>query len=153
VAERQDRAADLRVNATISKLIAQDGAATATFSGWVGEGSAEGMTRLYLNINDLSYFIEFESADLVHSTDVAEHVLPFGAIAIWLKADARVRLTRSVRTSATEINTFLSSVTGSGSSGAAMPGASMKSPGFGNAPNMRNVPGRSMRNVPGRSES
>jgi hypothetical protein len=124
-------------------LKGEGGAAATTFSGWVGEASADGMTRLYLNINDLSYYIEFENGDLVHSTDVAESVLPCGAIAIWLKADARVRLTRSVRTSASQINRFLTSVAGSGSFAAGVPGTSMTSPGVGNAPNLRNVPGRS----------
>lgn len=94
-------------NPTISKIQKLGGRSGAPFVGWVGSGAGEGHTRLHLDINALGYHIEFENGDVMHSMDVPESVMPFGAKAVWLKADARVRLTRSVRTSATQVSRFL----------------------------------------------
>jgi hypothetical protein len=98
----------LQPNSVISKLQETGGRTPAPFLGWIGSGAGEGKTRLHLNIHELGYYIEFDNGDLVHSMDVQDNVMPFGAKALWLKADARVRLSRSVRTSATQISRFLS---------------------------------------------
>jgi len=97
----------LPLNPTVSTLQQAGGRAHAPFQGWVGSGAGEGKTRLHLDIHELGYYIEFDNSDVLLSTNVPENVMPFGAKAVWLKADARVRLSRSVRTSATQVSRFL----------------------------------------------
>jgi hypothetical protein len=95
------------VNPAISKLREAGGSGPAQFTGWVGSGAADGRTRLHLDVNALSYYVEFGNVDAVHWADIPEAVMPFGAKTVWLRGDARVRLVRSVGTKATQVSRFL----------------------------------------------
>lgn len=105
--EASGQSQTLRPNETVSK-VRQGGGRAASFAGWVGSDAPAGRTRLHLDLNQLSYYLEFDNNDVLGSADLAENVMPFGAKTVWLKGDARVRLWRSVGTSATKMMRFLS---------------------------------------------
>jgi hypothetical protein len=102
--------AALPVNPHLSALQQAGGRTPAHLFGWIGDGAPAGKSRLHVHINQPGYYVEFSNADVVHSADLSESVLPFGAKAVWLKPDARVRLYRSLGTSAMQASRFLSGV-------------------------------------------
>jgi hypothetical protein len=124
-------------NSIITKLRDAGGPGPAQFTGWVGSGAADGRTRLHLDINSLSYYVEFDNSDAVHWTDVPEAVMPLGAKTVWLRGDARVRLIRSVGTKASQVSRFLKATTHASNHGAVrgfMSGAALNVRGSMNPP-------------------
>jgi hypothetical protein len=61
------------------------------FSGYVGPASQDGLVRLYVTLNDLSHYIEFERNAVVQTSDTPESILPDKAVTIWVKGSTRVR--------------------------------------------------------------
>ncbi len=96
-------------NPIITKLRETPGASPAQFTGWVGSGAADGRTRLHLDVGSLSYYLEFDNADVLHWADVPETVMPLGAKMAWVRGDARVRVIRSVGAKAIQVSRFLQS--------------------------------------------
>jgi hypothetical protein len=98
------------VNPVFSRIREARGSGPAQFSGWVGSGAEAGRTRLHLDINTPSFYVEFSNDDVMHWADVPETVMPLGAKAVWLRGDARVRLVRSVGAKAIQVSRFLRQV-------------------------------------------
>jgi hypothetical protein len=68
---------------------------TVAFAGYVGESDRAGNVRLYLMLNDLSQYIEFEEGAVVR-TEPANR-LPQKGSYIWVKADSPVRTVREAK--------------------------------------------------------
>jgi hypothetical protein len=74
-----------------AKLLATEEVAnTMSLRGYVGPTTTEGRVTLYPRINDLSESLEIAGGDILHSTDVSESFLPYGAKIIWVKKDANI---------------------------------------------------------------
>jgi hypothetical protein len=63
-------------------------------SGYVGPASAQGLVRLYTALDDVSHYLEFDGAGVVHTADTPDSEMPDNACSLWVKAGTQVRWSR-----------------------------------------------------------
>ena len=65
------------------------------FAGYIGESGQAGKVRLYLTLNDLSQYVEFEEKAVLHTAEAPENVLPQKGLFVWVKANSQVLAIRA----------------------------------------------------------
>jgi hypothetical protein len=68
------------------------------FGGYVGAGTQPGQVRIYSDLNDLSHYLEFDEASVVHTTEAAETEFQGKGTWIWVRANSPVRWVREFQT-------------------------------------------------------
>jgi hypothetical protein len=82
----QSKNPHLSVNPLVDAIIKAGGPGSVIrCSGYVGASGLTGEVRLYLTLNDLSQYIQFEEGAIVRTFEAG------GRIFVWLKANAKVR--------------------------------------------------------------
>jgi hypothetical protein len=84
----------------LAKLLAEGGPDVKAYRGYVGASAREGYLALYPSLADLGKSFEIRESDILHVEEIPEVFAPFGAIMIWVRADADVAA-RAVATTAT----------------------------------------------------
>jgi hypothetical protein len=64
------------------------------FAGYIGESGQAGTVRLYLTLNDLSQYLEFEESAILQTGDAPENMLPNKGLLVWVRANSPVRACR-----------------------------------------------------------
>ena len=65
------------------------------FAGYIGESGKAGTVRLYLTLNDLSQFLEFDETAVLETSDAPENLLPDQGLLLWVKANSPVKACRT----------------------------------------------------------
>ena len=82
----------------LAKLLTEGGPDVKAYRGYVGASGREGYFTIYPSLADLARSFEIRESDILHVEDIPEAFAPFGAIMIWVRADADVAA-RAVATS------------------------------------------------------
>jgi hypothetical protein len=82
----------------LAKLLTEGGPDVKAYRGYVGTSGREGYLALYPSLADLGKSFEIRESDILHVEEIPEVFAPFGAIMIWVRADADVAA-RAVATS------------------------------------------------------
>src|SRR5262245_61899927 len=72
---------------------AMDGTA---FRGYVGPSADPDHVTLYSSLESPTSSIEIARADIIHSEDIPEHLIPFGAKVVWVRNSATATVRRFV---------------------------------------------------------
>jgi hypothetical protein len=79
------------------------------FTGYIGPSAQRGRVRLYLLLNDLSQYIEFEDHAIVRVADAPESATPNKGLFVWIKAGSPVRMVLEQTTDARQVAGFIAS--------------------------------------------
>jgi len=82
----------------LAKLLTEGGPDVKAYRGYVGASGREGYLTIYPSLADLTRSFEIRESDILHVEDIPEAFAPFGAIMLWVRADADVAA-RAVATS------------------------------------------------------
>ena len=82
----------------LTKLLTEGGPDIKTYRGYVGASGREGYLAIYPSLADLGKSFEVRQSDILHVEEIPEVFAPFGAIMVWVRADADVAA-RAVATS------------------------------------------------------
>jgi hypothetical protein len=82
----------------LARLLTDGGPDVRAYRGYVGTSGREGYLTIYPSLADLSKSFEIRVSDILHVEEIPEIFAPFGAIMLWVKADADVAA-RAVATS------------------------------------------------------
>jgi hypothetical protein len=82
----------------LARLLTDGGPDVRAYRGYVGTSEREGFLTIYPSLADLTKSFEIRASDILHSEQIPEVFAPFGAIMLWVKADADVAA-RAVATS------------------------------------------------------
>jgi hypothetical protein len=74
----------------LAKLLTEGGPDVKAYRGYVGASGREGYLTIYPSLADLARSFEIRESDILHVEDIPEAFAPFGAIMIWVRADADV---------------------------------------------------------------
>ena len=74
----------------VSKLLTEAGPDVKTYRGYVGRPARDGYLTIYPSLADLGRSFEIRESDIIHVEQIPETFAPFGAIMIWVRADADV---------------------------------------------------------------
>ena len=88
----------------VSKLISEAGPDVKAYRGYVGRPARDGYLTIFPSLADLRRSFEIRESDIVHVEQIPEVFAPFGAIMIWVRADADISA-RAVATAAPGANT------------------------------------------------
>lgn len=74
----------------LAKLLTDGGPDVKAYRGYVGASGREGYLALYPSLADLGKSFEIRQSDILHVEEIPETFAPFGAIMVWVRADADV---------------------------------------------------------------
>jgi hypothetical protein len=74
----------------LTRLLAEGGSDLRSYTGYVGASGREGYLSLYPSLADLSKSFELQGSDVVHVEPIPEEFAPFGAVIVWVRANADV---------------------------------------------------------------
>jgi hypothetical protein len=74
----------------LAKLLTEGGPDVKAYRGYVGASGREGFLAIYPSLADLGKSFEIRQSDILHVEEIPETFAPFGAIMIWVRADADV---------------------------------------------------------------
>jgi hypothetical protein len=84
----------------LARLLTEGGPDVNAYRGYVGASGREGYLAIYPSLADLTKSFEIRESDILHVEEIPEVFAPFGAIMLWVRADADVAA-RAVATTAT----------------------------------------------------
>jgi hypothetical protein len=74
----------------LAKLLTEGGPDVKAYRGYVGASGREGHLAIYPSLADLGKSFEIRQSDILHVEEIPEAFAPFGAIMVWVRADADV---------------------------------------------------------------
>ena len=74
----------------LAKLLTEGGPDIKTYRGYAGASGREGYLAIYPSLADLGKSFEIRQSDILHVEEIPETFAPFGAIMIWVRADADI---------------------------------------------------------------
>jgi hypothetical protein len=80
----------IREHPVVARLLAEGGSDVKAYRGYVGGSGRDGYVTMYPSLADLGRSFEIRASDIIHVEDIPEAFAPFGAIMIWVRADADV---------------------------------------------------------------
>jgi hypothetical protein len=85
---------ELRPDRVVERVVGSGASSrpVAVLTGLLGQGSADGVWRLYLS-QSFDEYVEFDAADVVHSESVNEAV-PLDGTRVWVEASAKLQYTQ-----------------------------------------------------------
>jgi hypothetical protein len=80
----------IREHPILAKLLAEGGPDVKAYRGYVSATGRDGYITVYPSLADLGKSFEILRSDVIHVEEIPEVFAPFGAVMIWVGADADI---------------------------------------------------------------